>query len=331
MAAQEVVQSTPTGADSQIPPELPILPLRGSVLFPHVIIPILVGQEKSMRLVDEVVMGNRIIGIVALKNREVEDPRPEDFFPVGTAAVIAKMIKLPDGTISIMAQGLERIRLSQITQTDPYFRASVEALPDAAEKDKEVEALMVNLRRLFQQAVELSPHLPAELSILALNIDESGMLADMVISNLNLSVEEKQEVLEATEVKARLRRVTELLTGQLEALELSSQIQDQVKAGMEKGQREYYLREQLKAIQQELGEGDERTQEIEELRQRLEETPLPGTAWSGPISNGSSSSRGSRAPMIAWTPLPPSRSSTRITTTLRRSKSGSWSTWRFVS
>lgn len=275
MAAQEVVQSTPTGADSQIPPELPILPLRGSVLFPHVIIPILVGQEKSMRLVDEVVMGNRIIGIVALKNREVEDPRPEDFFPVGTAAVIAKMIKLPDGTISIMAQGLDRIRLSQITQTDPYFRASVEPLPDAGEQDKEVEALMVNLRRLFQQAVELSPNLPPELSILALNIDESGMLADMVASNLNLSVEEKQEVLEATEVKARLRRVTELLTGQLEALELSSQIQAQVKAGMEKGQREYYLREQLKAIQQELGEGDERTQEIEELRQRIEETPLP--------------------------------------------------------
>ncbi|MEE9539269.1 MAG: endopeptidase La [candidate division NC10 bacterium] len=275
MATQEVVQNTPTGADPQIPPELPILPMRGSVLFPHVIIPILVGQEKSMRLVDEVVMGNRIIGIVALKNREVEDPRPEDFFPVGTAAVIAKMIKLPDGTISIMAQGLERIRLSQITQTDPYFRASVEPLPDAGEQDKEVEALMVNLRRLFQKAVELSPNLPAELSILALNIDESGMLADMVTSNLNLSVEEKQEVLEATEAKARLRRVTELLTGQLEALELSSQIQDQVKAGMEKGQREYYLREQLKAIQQELGEGDERTQEIEELRQRLEETPLP--------------------------------------------------------
>ncbi len=275
MAAQEVVQSTPTGADSQIPPELPILPLRGSVLFPHVIIPILVGQEKSMRLVDEVVMGNRIIGIVALKNKEVEDPRPEDFFPVGTAAVIAKMIKLPDGTISIMAQGLERIRLSQITQTDPYFRASVEPLPDAEEQDKEVEALMVNLRRLFQQAVELSPNLPPELSILALNLDESGMLADMVASNLNLSVEEKQEVLEATEVKARLRRVTELLTGQLEELELSSQIQAQVKAGMEKGQREYYLREQLKAIQGELGEGDERTQEIEELRQRIEETPLP--------------------------------------------------------
>ncbi|MFQ5989790.1 MAG: endopeptidase La, partial [Candidatus Methylomirabilales bacterium] len=243
--------------------------------FPHVIIPILVGQEKSMRLVDEVVMGNRIIGVVALKNKEVEDPGPEDFFPVGTAAVIAKMIKLPDGTISIMAQGLDRIHLAEITQTDPYFRARIDPLPDVGDVDKEVEALIVNLRRLFQQAVELSPHLPAELSILALNIDEGGMLADMVASNLNLSVEEKQEVLEATEIKRRLRRVTERLTAQLEALELSSQIQAQVKAGMEKGQREYYLREQLKAIQQELGEGDERTQEVEELRRRIEETPLP--------------------------------------------------------
>ncbi len=275
MAAQETAQSTLTGAGPQIPSELPILPLRGSVLFPYVIIPILVGQEKSMRLVDEAVMGNRIIGVVALKNKEVEDPGPEDFFPVGTAAVIAKMIKLPDGTISIMAQGLDRIRLDKITQTDPYFRARIEPLSDVGEIDKEVEALMVNLRRLFQQAVELSPHLPAELSILALNIDEGGMLADMIASNLNLSVEEKQEVLEATEIKRRMRRVTERLTAQLEALELSSQIQAQVKAGMEKGQREYYLREQLKAIQQELGEGDERTQEVEELRRRIEETPMP--------------------------------------------------------
>lgn len=274
MAAQEAVQSTPPGA-SQIPSELPILPLRGSVLFPHVIIPILVGQQKSMRLVDEAVMGNRIIGIVALKNREVEEPRPEDFFSVGTAAVIAKMIKLPDGTISIMAQGLERIRLDHITQTEPYFRARIEQLSDVGEPDKEVEAMMVNLRRLFQQAVELAPNLPAELSILALNIDEGGMLADMIASNLNLSVEEKQEILGATEIKARLRRATELLTAQLEALELSSKIQAQVKAGMDKAQREYYLREQLKAIQQELGEGDERTQEVEELRRRIEEMPLP--------------------------------------------------------
>lgn len=275
MSTQESVQSTPTGADSQIPSELPILPLRGSVLFPHVIIPILVGQEKSIRLVDEAVMGNRIIGIVALKNREVQDPHPEDFFSVGTAAVIAKMIKLPDGTISIMAQGLERIRVDQITQTDPFFRARIEPLSDMGEPDKEVEALMVNLRRLFQQAVELAPNLPAELSVLALNIDEGGMLADMIASNLNLSVEEKQEILEATEIKPRLRRATELLTEQLEALELSSKIQAQVKAGMDKAQREYYLREQLKAIQQELGEGDERTQEVEELRRRIEEIPLP--------------------------------------------------------
>ncbi len=278
MTAQEIEQSMPAGAGPQIPRELPLLPLRGSVLFPHVLIPILVGQEKSKRLVDEAVMGNRIIGIVALKNREVEDPRPEDFFSVGTAAVIAKMIKLPDGTISIMAQGIERIRLGQFTQTTPYFRANVEPLPDHGESDKEIEALMVNLRRVFQQVVELAPNMPAELSILALNIDEAGMLADMIASNLNLSVEEKQQVLEATEIKPRLRLTTELLAGQLEALELSSKIHAQVKAGMDKSQREYYLREQLKAIQQELGEGDERTQEIEELRRRIEETPLPDEA-----------------------------------------------------
>ncbi|MFQ5848895.1 MAG: LON peptidase substrate-binding domain-containing protein, partial [Candidatus Methylomirabilales bacterium] len=275
MTAQEASEHRPTDPGAQIPGELPILPLRGSVLFPNVIFPILVGQEKSVRLVDDVVMGNRIIGVVALKKKDVEDPHPQDFFPVGTAAVIAKMIKLPDGTISIMAQGLERIRVSQMTQTDPYFRATVEALPDADERDQEVEALVVNLRRLFQQAVELSPNLPAELAILALNIDEGGVLADMIASHLNLAVEEKQEVLQTTEVKLRLRRVTEFLTRQLEALELSHQIQSQVKAGMDKAQREYYLREQLKAIQQELGEGDERTQEAEELRRRIEDTPLP--------------------------------------------------------
>jgi ATP-dependent Lon protease len=240
-----------------------------------VILPILVGQEKSVRLVDEVVMGNRIIGVVTLKKKETEDPRAEDLFPVGTAAIIAKMIKLPDGTISIMAQGLERIRLVQITHTDPYFRATVESQPESEERDKEFEALVVNLRRLFQQAVELSPNLPAELAILALNIEEGGVLADMVASNLNLSVEEKQEILETTGTKPRLRRVTEFLTRQLEALELSHQIHAQVKAGMETAQREFYLREQLKTIQQELGEGDERTQEVDELRRRIDETPLP--------------------------------------------------------
>jgi ATP-dependent Lon protease len=240
-----------------------------------VILPILVGQEKSIRLVDEVVVGNRMIGVVALKEQEAQDPRPDDLFPLGTAAVIAKMLKLPDGTISIMVQGLERIRLGQMTQTEPYYRAAVVPLPDHEVRDQEVEALVLNLRRLFQEAVDLSPNLPAELAIMALNIDEGGMLADMITSNLNLSMEEKQEVLEITEIKPRLRRVTELLTRHLESLELSHQIQDQVKAGMDKSQREYYLREQLKAIQQELGEGDDRTQEAEELRRRINETPLP--------------------------------------------------------
>ena len=275
MRAQDTAQHRPPGAADPIPRDLPILPLRGTVLFPHVILPILVGQEKSIRLVDEVVVGNRMIGVVALKEQEAQDPRPDDLFPLGTAAVIAKMLKLPDGTISIMVQGLERIRLGQMTQTEPYYRAAVVPLPDHEVRDQEVEALVLNLRRLFQEAVDLSPNLPAELAIMALNIDEGGMLADMITSNLNLSMEEKQEVLEITEIKPRLRRVTELLTRQLEALELSHQIQDQVKAGMDKSQREYYLREQLKAIQQELGEGDERTQEAEELRRRINETPLP--------------------------------------------------------
>jgi len=275
MTPQDTAQRRPPDADAPIPRDLPILPLRGTVLFPHVILPILVGQEKSIRLVDEVVVGNRMIGVVALKEQEAQDPRPDDLFPLGTAAVIAKMIKLPDGTISIMVQGLERIRLGQMTQTEPYYRAAVVPLPDHEVRDQEVEALVLNLRRLFQEAVDLSPNLPAELAIVALNIDEGGMLADMITSNLNLSVEEKQEVLEITEIKPRLRRVTELLTRQLESLELSRQIQDQVKAGMDKSQREYYLREQLKAIQQELGEGDERTQEAEELRRRINETPLP--------------------------------------------------------
>jgi len=275
MRAQDTAQHRPPGAADPIPRDLPILPLRGTVLFPHVILPILVGQEKSIRLVDEVVVGNRMIGVVALKEQEAQDPRPDDLFPLGTAAVIAKMLKLPDGTISIMVQGLERIRLGQMTQTEPYYRAAVVPLPDHEVRDQEVEALVLNLRRLFQEAVDLSPNLPAELAIMALNIDEGGMLADMIASNLNLSMEEKQEVLEITEIKPRLRRVTELLTRQLESLELSHQIQDQVKAGMDKSQREYYLREQLKAIQQELGEGDERTQEAEELRRRINETPLP--------------------------------------------------------
>ncbi|HEY4720029.1 MAG TPA: LON peptidase substrate-binding domain-containing protein, partial [Candidatus Methylomirabilis sp.] len=150
-------ESRGTGTGTPIPRELPILPLRGTVLFPHVILPILVGQPRSVRLVDEAVIGDRLIGVVALKDKEAEDPRPEDLYPLGTAAVIAKMIKLPDGTMSIMTQGLERIRLVQIIQSDSYYRAVVEILPDREDRDQEVEALVYNLRRQFQQAVELSP------------------------------------------------------------------------------------------------------------------------------------------------------------------------------
>ncbi len=267
------------GAKSiDIPEELPIIPIREAVLYPKMVLPLIVTQEPIIKLIDAALLANKIIGVVALKSKEGGEVKPEDLYSVGCAAFILKMIKMPDNTLRLLIQGMARIKITEITQQDPYLRAKCIPLADQMEETPDLQALLVSIKGVFQKVVELSPHLPAELGIMAMNLDDASALADLVASTLNISLADKQAILETLNVKERLERVNFLLNKELSVLELSSKIQSQVREGIDKSQREYFLREQLKAIQKELGERDERQIEIEELRRRLQEAKLPAEA-----------------------------------------------------
>ncbi|RMF85192.1 MAG: AAA family ATPase, partial [Nitrospinota bacterium] len=268
---------TETGKPA-LPTELPILPVRGTVLYPSLTIPLLVGRQESIQLVKEALASDRLIGVVALRDAQIERPVVTDLYQIGTAAMITKMTQLPNGSLSILVQGLARIRITDFSQTTPYFRALIEEIHEEIHTDREIEALSLNIKNLFQKVVELAPNLAPELGVTILNIDHPGLLTDLVASALNISVAEKQEILETIDLRKRMERVTVLLNREYETLELSSKIQQQVKEEMEKTHREYYLREQLKAIQKELGESDEHSAEIQELRRRLAETDMPEEA-----------------------------------------------------
>jgi len=262
----------------EIPEDLPILPINESVLYPKMILPLMVSQERLIQLIDAALLANKMIGIVAIKTKQVEEVKPEDLFEVGCAASILKMLKMPNNSLRLLIQGTSRIRLTEFTQREPYIRAKVAPLKDQGEKTTDTQALMVGVKGIFQKVVELAPNLPAELAIMALNIEEPGALADLIASTLSIPLADKQNLLETLDVKGRLERANFLLTKELTVLELGSKIQSQVREGIDKSQREYFLREQLKAIQKELGEKDERTAEIEELRQRMAQAKLPPEA-----------------------------------------------------
>lgn len=262
----------------ELPEELPILPIREAVLYPRMLLPLMVTQERMIKLIDAALLSNKMIGIVAIKHKEVEEVKPEHLFPIGCAAHILKMIKMPDNSLRLLIQGTSRIALGEFTQREPYIRAKVTPLKDQGEKTTDIEAVMVGVKGIFQKVVELAPNLPAELGIMAMNLEEPGALADLIASILNIPLEDKQTLLETLDVQARLEKANFFLTKELSILELSSKIQSQVREGIDKSQREYFLREQLKAIQKELGEKDERTAEIEELRQRLTQAKLPPEA-----------------------------------------------------
>jgi ATP-dependent Lon protease len=256
-----------------LPDVLSILPLRDTVLFPQAVLPLAVGRDPSIRLVNEAMMGPRIVGVVTQRDVSIEEPKPADLFGIGTATVIHKMLKYPDGTMRLVVQGLTRIRLVEVIQTTPFIRARVEEVveTEAPAGDLEVEALMRNAAALFQKIVSLSPILPDDLAAIAMNLSDPGRLADVIAASLPaIATATKQELLETPDVKIRLQKLTAALAKEAEVLELGSKIQSQVQSEMSKTQREYYLREQMKAIQKELGEADERTQEIEELRQKIE-------------------------------------------------------------
>jgi ATP-dependent Lon protease len=257
------------------PATLPVLPLKETVVFPGFATPLAIGQERSLKLVEDVVSGDRVLALVTVKDEETEQPGWEDLYSVGTSAVIQKMIKVPDGTLRILVQGLDRITLDRPLQDDPYLAGEFNELSDIVNETREVEALTRNVQTLFARIISLVPYLPEELQIAAANVDDPSALCNLVASTLRLKTEEKQRLLELTDVETRLRGVSSILNRELEVFELGSKIQSQVQEEMEKGQREFFLRQQLKAIQDELGEGDAEQAEINELRSRFDATNLP--------------------------------------------------------
>jgi ATP-dependent Lon protease len=257
------------------PATLPVLPLKDTVVFPESVTPLAIGQERSIKLVENVVSGERVLALVTVKNPEAEQPGWEDLYRIGTAAVIHKMIKVPDGTLRILVQGLRRIGLDRPLQDDPYLVGEFVEMPDELEETREVEALTRNAQNLFARVIGLVPYLPEELQIAAANVEDPSALCNLVASTLRLKTEEKQTLLELIDVETRLREISSILNRELEVFELGSKIQSQVQEEMEKGQREFFLRQQLKAIQEELGEGDADAAEINELRTRFAEMDLP--------------------------------------------------------
>ena len=272
VAKQEDVNAT----DVSIPEELPVLPSGGNILYPSIMVPVATGEPRVLKLIDDAVADNKLIALFA--ERDQEAAGHANLYRIGTAAHIARMLKWPDGSIQLYLRGLARIELKEITQEDPYLRGKVEVKEEVPEESAELAALSRNLLTLFQKVVQLAPNLPQEVGAAVLNIPKPSNLTDFIASHLNITTEESQELLETISVAERIRKLTGYINRELELLELGSKIQTQIKGEMDKAQREYYLREQLKAIQKELGEGDEHTTELNELREKIEEAQLPEEA-----------------------------------------------------
>jgi len=261
-----------------IPPELPVLPLRDTVLFPNSFMPLAVARESSVRLIDDAIGGGKLIAVFTQRDATVEEPGQDDLYSIGTATHIHKMFKLPDGSLRLIVQGLARLRMEQVVSVKPYLRATVvAAVEEVRDEDKlEIDALQRNIKTNFQQVVSLSPLLSDDLQTLALNISDPGKLADFIASSLTtITTPVKEEVLETLDVRTRMDLLNRVLIKELEVLELGSKIQSQVQSEVGKNQRDYFLREQLKAIQKELGEGDDQTKEIEDLRAKIEAAGMP--------------------------------------------------------
>ncbi|MCG6910346.1 MAG: endopeptidase La [Deltaproteobacteria bacterium] len=264
---------------SKLPEVLPILPLYDTVLFPKMVLPLVVMQQESVQLIDDAMSGDRIIGLVVSKNPSGEKQSSQDeLYSIGTSALILKMAKTDDNRSQILVQGLSRFEVSEFVGDKSYLMGKTKYIEEKEEKNTETEALMSNIIHLFSMVVDLSPVLPPEISAMAKSIQEPGTLANMVASSISATAEEKQKVLEADNVKNRLKEVMRLVNHQLKVLELGNKIQSQVKGDMDKSQREYYLRQQLKAIQEELGEKDDTAVEIEEYRTKIKESRLPEEA-----------------------------------------------------
>ena len=340
----------------KIPESLPVLPLRDIVIFPFMIVPLYVSRERSIKAVDQALADNRMILLAAQKRQDDEEPGPDDMYRVGTAAIIMRMLKLPDGRIRVLVQGLSRARITAFEEGQPHLQARIEPLPEpeSVPKGLEVEALMRNVKGALEKSANLGKPLSPEVIVIATNMEEPGRLADLTASNLDLKVEGAQEILEAVDPLERLRRVHELMAKELEVLAMQQEISSQAKGEMDRSQREFFLRQQLKAIQQELGEGNELAEEIAGLKEKAGKTKMPKPVQEEverqlkklERMHPDSAETATLRNWLDWmVTLPwgkptkdnldliegPARSWTRTTTAWRRSRSASSSTWRCAS
>jgi len=259
----------------QIPKELGIIPIKGGVVFPDQIVPLIIHTQKLAKLIDEILTTNKLAGALTQRNPEVEEPTPEQVYKIGCVIQINKMLRFPDGTIRLLIKGLKRFKVNEFVQTEPYLKAKIDIISAEYKKTMALEAQMRNIVTMFQHLISLAPYLPDELGAFILNIDDPNRLADFVISYTNFDFDEKQTLLQIIDTKARFVKLIPMLQKEISILELGVKIRSQVKNELDKGQREFYLREQLKAIQKELGEGDEHTREIEELKKKILSAKMP--------------------------------------------------------
>ena len=263
------------GVAPSVPARLPVLPLRDTVTFPDTLTPLAVGQERSVRLVNDVLGGDRMLVMVASREPENESPGPEQLYDIGVLGTVARMLKVPDGTLRILVQSGPRVRLTGWDQEQPYLVAGVEEEPDIVREGPELTALVRNVQQTFSRIIEDVPYLPEELQLAVANLEDPSALAHLIAGALRIKAEEKQELLEERDVARRLRRLSELLARELEVARIGSRIQSQVQSELDRTQRDYVLRQQLKAIQEELGERDPGEAEVEELREQLAGIALP--------------------------------------------------------
>jgi ATP-dependent Lon protease len=268
-------QAATVDGSPALPARVGVLPLRDTVAFPDMMVPLNIGQPRSVELINDVLRGDRSIVMVAGRDPEVEAPGPDELYDVGVLGVVARMIRLPDGSLRVLIQGGQRVRTREWVQTDPYLVAVVEEAPDVVKQNPELVALMRNVQQTFSSIVEQVPYLPEELQIMVANVEDPSVLSHVIAGALRLSTEEKQSLLEELDVAKRLRRLSKSLARELEVAAIGTRIQSQVQSELEQGQREYFLRQQMKAIQEELGEADEAAAEVAELRRQLEAINLP--------------------------------------------------------
>ena len=268
----------PKPPPKSLPDSLPVLGLSDIVIFPGMVVPLLVESAPSIRLIDDVVAGDRFVALVLQKRPEIDNPTPEDLWEYGCAGRVLRMLKFPDNTVRVLVEGLRRIRLVRYEAREPYLRATCEAVKDTTEESIEMTALTRNVREKFEEIIELSPALTDQVKVAALNTEEPGKLSYLVTANLNLALDERQHLLETVLVKERLTRLLPLLVRELEVLKLGSKIQKEVTSSMSKSQRDYYLREQIRAIQRELGETDGGNTDLDSLRDQIDRAQLPADA-----------------------------------------------------